>query len=341
MRLSQLVTVQKPWTQYHRLVLRARLACYLTAIVAIGSSACASDPKAAPVVPTVPTVRIGTSGAGGGFQAFAQALEPEMKVRLTTVNVEMTLSRGAIDNLAAVARGDLDCGFTFADVAYEAFANGYAEGSRVPITDVRALAVLQVTPVQFIARAGSGIERIEDLQGRRVSIGPTRSPSGLLSRVLAEAQATGREIIQVPAQRAQVPEMMAARELDAAFAVVIYAEGFASAIANGAHLVPITGPVVDRLRKSQPFLRTVLLPAGTYGDRQAAVPTIGVDSLMVCRRQLGETLIRDLTRGLLESMQVLARSEKWHLVPLDDTPATSIPLHPGASLYYREMELMR
>ena len=264
-----------------------------------------------------------------------------MKARLTALNVEMTLSRGAIDNLAAVARGDLECGFTYADVAYEALASGHVEGSEVSMTDVRALAVLQVTPVQLIAKAGSGIKRIEDLQGKRVATGPARPAGGLLSRVLLEAQAKGKDIQQVSATRAQVSEMMAAGELDAAFSVVIYSESFESAIADGAHLVPITGPVVDRLRKEQPFLRTILLPAGTYGASQAAVPTIGVDSLMVCRRQLGDAVIRDLTRALLESLQMLAKSKNWNLVPLDDAPATPIPLHPGAALYFREMELMR
>ena len=306
------------------------------AILALGVVGCGPAPSAAP---NVSTFRIGTSGAGGSFQSLAQALAPELKARLATMNVQMVLSHGAIDNLQGVAHGQFECGFTYADAAYEALVSGQIEGRQLPMSEVRAIAVMQVTPLQLIARSKSGISRIEDLRDKR--IGVRSSAGGLISKVIREAQGTGKAPQQMTALRAPVSDMMAAGELDAVFGTVMYSEGFAAAIAEGAYLVPITGPVVDRLRREQPFLRTVLIPAGIYGTAQQAVPTLGVETVLVCRRQLEDAVVRDLTRALLESLRVLAKSKQWNLVPMDEAPASSIPLHTGAALYYREIELQR
>ena len=324
-------------SQYHLPVrLRIRQLGHVAATLALGVVGCGPAPVAAP---KVPTVQIGTSGAGGSFRSLAQALAPELKARVATLNVEMVLSHGAIDNLQGVARGQFECGFTYADAAYEALVSGQIDGREMPMSDVRAIAVMQVTPLQLIARSKSGITRIEDLRDKRVGV--RSSAGGLISKVVREAQATGTEAQPMTSLRAPVSDMMAAGELDAAFGTVMYSEGFAAAIAEGAYLVPITGPVVDRLRREQPFLRTVLIPPGIYGTSQQAVPTLGVESLLVCRRQLEDAPIRDLTRALLESLQVLAKSKQWNLVSMEEAPATSIPLHSGAALYYREVELQR
>jgi TRAP-type uncharacterized transport system substrate-binding protein len=62
----------------------------------------------------------------------------------------------------------------------------------------------------------------------------------------------------------------------------------------------------------------------------------------VCRRDLAETLVYDLTRLFFEALQPLAVSRRaLRLMDVEQAPAAPIPLHEGAARYYRERELRR
>jgi TRAP-type uncharacterized transport system substrate-binding protein len=64
--------------------------------------------------------------------------------------------------------------------------------------------------------------------------------------------------------------------------------------------------------------------------------------LIVCRRDLDEQVVNDLTEQLFAVFPRLARIEATlRFLNLEEAPATPIPLHPGAARYYRERELSR
>jgi TRAP transporter TAXI family solute receptor len=136
---------------------------------------------------------------------------------------------------------------------------------------------------------------------------------------------------------------LAAGELDAA--VVVAAdpvEVVSRATANGARLLPITGRDVQRLRTDYPFLRPGAIPAGTYPGQPHPVPTLLVDVLLVTRAGLEDTLVQRLTSALFDVLPDLVPKFPYlRLINVGRAPATPIPLHPGAALFYRERELSR
>ena len=75
--------------------------------------------------------------------------------------------------------------------------------------------------------------------------------------------------------------------------------------------------------------------------RHASVRTIGVDRLLVCRSDLDDALVHELTRHFIEALPEIFRPlrSSARLLDLDSASATPIPLHPGAAQYYREREL--
>jgi uncharacterized protein len=110
----------------------------------------------------------------------------------------------------------------------------------------------------------------------------------------------------------------------------------------GARLMPLAGPPIERLRHDYPFLRVTVIPRDAYPGVVDKVRTIGVDSLLVCRRDLDETLVYDLTRRFFELLPSLSASQgALRFMDLDQAPATPIPLHDGAARFYRERELLR
>jgi uncharacterized protein len=72
------------------------------------------------------------------------------------------------------------------------------------------------------------------------------------------------------------------------------------------------------------------------------VPTVGVDSLLLCRADLSEDLVYRLTAAFFDVLPTLSTElESLQLMDVARASATPIPLHRGAARYYRERELTR
>ncbi len=152
-----------------------------------------------------------------------------------------------------------------------------------------------------------------------------------------------RSLRREPFNLSLLPEALADGELDAAFVTAYYpAQSVTAATTLGAHLLPIDGDVAEGLRQKYPFVRRVSIPPHTYPGQPTAVRTIGVDRLLVCRSDLDELLVHDLTRQFLEALPRIFSSLRasTRLMDLGQAAATPIPLHRGAAQYYRERELM-
>ena len=64
--------------------------------------------------------------------------------------------------------------------------------------------------------------------------------------------------------------------------------------------------------------------------------------LVVCRRDLDESVVHDLTQQLFKTFPRLSGAEaSLRFLNLDEAPASPVPLHPGAARYFRESELSR
>jgi TRAP transporter TAXI family solute receptor len=137
--------------------------------------------------------------------------------------------------------------------------------------------------------------------------------------------------------------MLLDNTLDAAFTISSVPNDDArDMIAGGARLLPIRGPGVDRLRTLYPFFRSEVIPAGAYPGMDQAVPTLSVDVVLLTRAGLDAAIVRRLTEGLFRMLPQLTAELPFlkGMVP-ERAPATPVPLHTGAALYYRERELRR
>jgi TRAP transporter TAXI family solute receptor len=140
----------------------------------------------------------------------------------------------------------------------------------------------------------------------------------------------------------ELPNALARGAADLMFATAYYpAQTVTEATQAGAKLLPIDGDVAEQLRHTYPFVRRVSIPAHTYPGQPTAVETIGVDRLFVCRNDLDEGVVYDLTQRFFEALSTIFSTPRvsTRLMDLDRASATPIPLHRGAAQYYRELEL--
>jgi hypothetical protein len=303
-------------------------------MVAAGQ-ACREGPGPAPRQ----AVRLTTGTPGAAFHPLGQALAGVFAAALPHGAVTVQESAGSVANVESLQEGRADVGLSYADVAYMAHV-GQLGDQQHPFADLRGIAVLELAPVHLVVRAGSGIERPESLRGRRVAVGPTGSGSALTARLVLRAFGIEGGTVQVvPLRYNEAAVQLSAGTLDALF--VTGSDPVDAVLVStraGARLLALTGPAIEQLRHAYPFFKPALIRGGTYPGHAEGVHTIGVDTLLVCRRGLDEGLVHDLTRQFFASLPTLF---PLAFLDLDQAPATPIPLHDGAARFYRERELAR
>ena len=244
--------------------------------------------------------------------------------------------------LGRLQKGELDLGVAFANEAYQAHVAEWANGTSD--SQLRGLSLLQPLPLYLLVRGGLSIRSPSELTGRIVAGGPPNSSALTLAMRILTAFDAKPAVMKVLSTREAAAAGLRDGSLDAVFlpGYVYPDEVMRTAVSDGAHLSPIEGEPVQTLRRDLPFVRNVIVPRDIYPGQDRLVPTVGLDILIVCRRDLDETLVFRLTEQLFRVLPLIAGSEAtMRFMNLEEAPATPVPLHPGAMRYFRQRELSR
>jgi len=289
-------------------------------------------------------VTILTGGTGGSFYPLGAALADIYTKRIPAVRAVALSTVASVFNVQAIQQGKADVAFTQGDVAYFAYRRG-TEESPHPHTKLRGIAVLWVNTVQLVVPKDSSVHRVTDLTGRRVGVGSPASGTQIVARLVMEGH--GIDYAAVRSEQLSFAEAMGRMEnrtLDAGFVVASYPVSAVTDMntAIGVRLIPVERAMVDRMGSAYPFIKPMVIPAGTYMGQASSLNTLGVDNILVCRDDLPEELVYQLTKVLFESLGQLSESDAGaRLVDPENGPTTPIPLHPGAARFYREREILR
>jgi TRAP transporter TAXI family solute receptor len=294
------------------------------------------SPQAATLPPARTVIRLvaDTTTSQPLALAYARSL-PDLTIQLTEGVV------GSGSTVAALQRGEADLGFVLADVAY--FANlALAEHPDPSLRTLRGIAALQTAPIHLLVRRDLPIDEIGSLRGLNVRTNAAFASQSLLAQLVFRAY--GLDIDDLRSDPLIRDFLVRGGNLDgdAAFVTAYYpAQSVRMATSLGAKLIPIAGPIAEHLRHEYPFVRDVSIPAHTYPGQADPVMTIGVNRLLVCRADLDERIVHDLTQQLINALPSVFASRRVspRLMDLDEVSATPIPLHKGAAQYYREREL--
>ena len=288
-----------------------------------------------------PIIRISAGVPTGTFGPFSDALVRGYARLLPDVRIEFVDKPGSVRNLEALEEGSVDLGLAQAGIAYMAYNGRLLEVPR-PLRNIRGVAVLNSSTVHLLVGPRSRARSINDLGGLRVGVGPAGSGNAVTSELLLSPYAT-RAPRTLGVAVGQTGDMLLAGELDAALTISgIPHDEVGRATRDGARLIHVNGPKMDELRTAYPFFRSAVIPAGTYANQAEPIHTLSIDVVLLTRKDLDAGLVRRLTASLFQMLPQLS-SELDFLRGMDPerAPATPIPLHRGATLYYRESELRR
>ena len=319
--------------------LRRIAARTMLVVAAMASAHCERSDGSRPATART-TIRIATGPPGLTFDPLGEALVAAYALILPDLRFEAVTTPGTAANLHRLQTGDAELAFSVANIAYAAYGGLDAE-FRPSANNLRTIAVLHPSSVHILVPGTSDARAASDLHGR-VAVGPPGS--GFTAKMLMQQfERPDRFILDETLPLSDAPEALARGQVNA---VVIVAadpvDVVARATASGARLIPIAARDIQRLRTDYPFLRPGAIAARMYAGEAEPVSTLLVDVLLVARADLDEELVRRLTSALFDSLPDLAaRFPYLALMNMQRAPATPIPLHPGAALFYRERELTR
>ena len=307
-----------------------------TAVVTAGG--CSKPPK-----PAAQTKVVLTPGLGGPWSQIGQALTVAYTHRLTNVVADATKSAGLEQTADAIEDGRADLAIEDAETAYIAYSKGTTESGR-PHKNIRAISVLFSTAVQIVVRGDAGIATVADLRGRRVDVGQHGSPVERAARLILKSHGLSYDAITPVFGARGGAGAMRARELDVRFFYTPYPQAGVEDVTRSAdaRLIPIERESLAAIQAGHHFLKSVVIPVGTYPNQHEQILTVGMDVLLLCRADLPERLVHDMTAALFDSIPELSAAHRAAAaIDPDRGATTAVPLHPGAVRYYREREILK
>ena len=283
---------------------------------------------------------IATGGTGGVYFVYGGALADQITQNVEGVEATAEATSASVDNMQLIGDESSDVAFTLADTAADA-AEGREEFEGRPVS-AQALAQLYTNYTQVVAPAGSGINSIEDLRGRSVSVGSPGSGTEIIALRVLEAAGIDPDS-DIDRQQLGVDESVdAVRDgtVDAFFWSGGLPTGAVTDLATTNQIVLL--PTLDYLGalRSQygEVYEETIIPAGTYEGVDEDVSVIGVPNYLVVNESMDEELAYQITRLLFDQQDALAEAHP-EARNLDRDTAPQVPpleLHPGAERYYSE-----
>lgn len=288
---------------------------------------------------------IGTGGVTGVYYAAGGAIcrlvNKERSRHGIRCSVEST--GGSVVNLATIRQGELDFGVAQSDWQYHAVNGSSTFEKDGKFEDLRAVFSLHPEPFTVVARKESGVEKLEDLKGKRFNVGNPGSGTRSSMEELLNAMNWTMSDFSL-ASELKADEHGAAvcdNKIDGFF----YGVGHPSANIQdpittcGARLVPVQGPAVDKLVDENSFYAKVEIPGGLYAGHPDPTPTYGVLASFVTAAKVPEATVYELVKAVFDNIDEFKKLHPAlaHLEPTNMIKdGMSAPLHPGAIKYYKE-----
>ena len=128
---------------------------------------------------------VATGPTAGVYYPLGGGLADVLTKHVPNLNATAGTTDGSMANLLLMGQGKADVGFTMADAGWDAY-KGQGKFDGKPI-NIRALMVLYPNRMHVVTVDGTGITKMSDLKGKRVSTGAPNSATQIMAyRVLED-----------------------------------------------------------------------------------------------------------------------------------------------------------
>ena len=281
-------------------------------------------------------VVIAAGPAGGEYSRFLASV---IGRREGPSPITIAETAGSVENAFLIERDEARAGLVQSDVAAAAITGYGIFSGTGPLGHLRAVASLFPEPVHIVVRADSGIDRIQDLVGRRVALGNIASGTRQTAIGVLAAAGVGTDRVvglEEPSPQVALDDLAAGR-IDAVIEVVSapWRQLEIEMRASRLRLLPLDPETIARAVAEVHGLLPLDIPGRTYPGLAASVPTVAATALLVARDDVPDAAVLHT----LELLYASAASgdagvQATRLSKERATSGITIPMHPAASRYF-------
>ncbi len=280
---------------------------------------------------------VGTASQGGVYFVYGNGLASFISEELG-INASGEVTGGPVQNVTLLQMQEHDIGLVTMGPMFEAW-NGESElAPGLPHTDVRALFPMYETPFQGIALCSQNINSVNDLAGKRVSVGPAGgTPGTYWPRIL---DALGVEANTSFAGAADAAGQLQDGLIDAfVFAAGLPIAAFSQISAESdACTFSFSDEEHAAVLEAFPEVSNFTIPAGTYSGQDEDQNSVAMWNFAVVHADMPDSLAYEITKLVMENndrmMQIHAAAAAT--LPENFTNNSFLPFHPGSVRWFEE-----
>src|SRR5262249_41516302 len=289
------------------------------------------------------TIAIGTGGTGGVYYPLGGGLANVLSKTVPGMQATAEVTGGSVDNLKLIGSGQSELGFVMADAALDALkGEDKFKAGKVP---VRTLMVLYPNRMHVVTVDGSGIEKMSDLKGKRVSTGSPGSATEVMAFRVIEAAGLDKDK-DMRRERLGVAESVNAikdRKIDAFF----WVGGLPTAAVTDLGATPGVkirfvdhSDTVDKMNaKYGKLYITDTIPAKTYPGQDEDSKIATVWNILVANENMPDDVAYAVVKIIFDKKAdlVAVHKEAENIdFKYQKTGSSPVPWHPGALKYFAE-----
>ena len=288
---------------------------------------------------------MGTGGTAGTYYPLGGAISQIISDKTGFISITAQSTGATGENLNLLGMGDIDLALVQNDLAYYAF-NGLEIFKDNAVKNFRGVARLYPELLHVVAQADSGIKSIGDFGGKRISVGASGSGNEANCRQIFEVyNLSYKDMRPYFISYAESANHFKDRQIDA----FVFTTGIpAPAIMDITLLQDVVFVAVEedyrkKITEKYPFFTADVIPAGSYKGLDKDLETITVQCILVVSDQLSENTVYQMTKALFENLDVLSTAHaKGKEISLEKAlDGVTVPLHPGAEKYFKEVGLIK
>ncbi len=287
-------------------------------------------------------ISITTGGTGGVYYPLGGAMANILSKYVPGMAATAEVTGGSVDNLKLLGAGKSEVGFSMVDAAWEAtHGEDKFKDNKV---NARTLMVLYPNRMQVVTVDGSGINKLSDLKGKRVSTGAPGSGVEVMALRVLEAVGIDpkKDIKQERLGASESVNAIKDRKIDAFF----WVGGVPTAALTDLAATPgIKMKLIDHAeaidamnKKYGPLYAKGIIAPKSYAGMDKPVENIDVWNVLVATDKMSDKMAYDIAKTLMEKKPelVAVHKEAENIDLKYQKVGSPIPFHPGAKKYFEE-----
>lgn len=286
-------------------------------------------------------IQICGATSGGTYFLLANALSQILNTEAGDVfKASAQSTAGTPANVRLLEDGETDFAFGQSGVAQQAMEGTGAFETK--FENLASVTYMYPNVMQVAVRKDSKITKFTDFEGKTFAAGASGSATELNTRDMYAAAGMSYDDSTIEyTSETQSADLMKNRQADGANLIAaLGAAAMTDLMSSGdCEIYSFSDEEIEAILEISPAYFELIIPAGTYPNQDEDVKTFAVANYMFTRKDLSEELVYQFTKALYENRDGLIQAHKIaeNIKPEDATNGLTVPLHPGAERYLKEV----